>query len=228
MVVIKNASFGDEKSSVDVTKSVLSKESGGKVEVLANSSLVSMFDTAVELDDFDEEDIRAEAEEQCGNANDTGCMNATMNKLRQTRMEEKKTEVNTNLGVLKGKRLTVEVEDDEGKTKQIITPAEQMFTLEGLEQKKSNFKMPEVTVSSTITSVLKWLATSLALFIYVFSIVSTYRTFIDKEYPLYVAYAALALAVVVPYSGLVLMLVVSLGKEIILNAFAKKQVAPTT
>ena len=223
MVVIKNASFGDEKSAVDVTKSVLSKESGGKVEVLANSSLVSMFDTAVELDDADEEDIRAKAEEQCGNANDTECMNATMNKLRQTRLTEKKTEVNTNLGVLKGKRLTVEIEDDNEKTKQIITPAEQMFTLEGLQQKESNFKMPEITVASTIITVVKWLVTSVALFVYVFSVVSTYRTFIDKEYPLYIAYGALALAVVIPYSGLVLMLVVSLGKEVILNAFAKKQ-----
>jgi hypothetical protein len=228
MVVIKNASFGDEKSSVDVTKSVLSKESGGKIEVVANSSLVSMFDTAIELNDADEEDIRAKAETECGNANDTGCMNATMNKLRQTRLEEKKTEVNTNLGVLKGKRLTVEVEDDDGKTRQIITPAEQVFTLEGLKQGESKFKVPEVTVSGTITTVVTWLGTSLALFIYVFSIVSTYRTFIDKGYSIYIAYAALAAAVLIPYSGLVLMLVVSLGKEVILNAFAKKQVAPTT
>lgn len=207
-------------SSLNVTKTLNEKIAGTKIDVVANSSLLPMFTTGekVELTDDDQKDISDEAEKQCGNANDVGCMNATKARLSQSKLADKEREQQSSAYLVKGRRLTVEYVDKNGKTQTAIVPEGQSFKLDGIRQTTGapvppgakpelvmpSFKLP--SIGGTAWEVIKIATTIIATFLYAFSIIATYRTFMQAGYTTY-GYVATGVAVFIPYSGYAIMLV---------------------
>jgi hypothetical protein len=135
MVYIKSAYFGDERSSKNVTETVKDKIADGKINVLADSSLLPMFEVGGEiaLTQQEEEDARDEATQQCGgNANDTDCIDAKVQDIQRSKLEDKENQAQSRSNIVKGRRLTVNVIDDNGKTRTLLVPDGQYFKLEGL------------------------------------------------------------------------------------------------
>lgn len=228
MAYIKSASLGDERAMQDVTKSLNDKIDGGKIQVVADSSLIPMFEVGgkVSLSSDEEAEIKQEAERQCGSANDSNCMDVTESKLRQSKMEEKKQQQQSSAFLVKGRRLTVTYVDESGKEKTVIVPEGQEFKLENLSKRdkksidnpiakpqfESDWKLP--TFTGTTLEILKVTGIILGVFFYAFSIIATYKTFIQAGFT-WIGYVATASAVFIPYSGYVIMLIFFAVKEYI-------------
>jgi hypothetical protein len=222
MAYIQSAYLGDERAAQDVTKSINDKIEGGKIDVVANSSLIPMFEFGgeVKLSSSEESDVKQEAEKQCGSANDANCIAVTEAKLRQSKLEEKHREQQSSAFLVKGRRLTVNYVDDKGQRKTIVVPEGQEFKLEGLKQVKDTKSIiPEFEVESllpsfsgTVLEGVKVTAIILGVFFYAFSIIATYKTFIQAGFTR-IGYAATAAAVFIPYSGYVIMLLFFAVKE---------------
>jgi hypothetical protein len=224
MAYIQSAFLGDERSAQDVTKSLNNKISGGKIETVANSSLIPMFEVGgkTTLTSDEEAEIQQEAEKQCGNANDANCLNAMESRLRQSKLEDKQREQQSSAFLVKGRRLTVNYVDDKGQRRTAIVPEGQEFKLDNVKELKDpkspfpEFK-PESylpTLSGTTLEFLKVTGIILGVFFYAFSIIATYRTFIQAGFT-WIGYAATAAAVFLPYSGYVIMLIFFAVKEYI-------------
>ena len=228
MAYIKSATLGDERATQDVTKSLNDKINGGKIQVVADSSLIPMFEVGgkVSLSSDEEAEIKQEAEKQCGSANDSNCMDVTESKLRQSKMEEKKQQQQSSAFLVKGRRLTVTYVDETGKERTVVVPEGQEFKLENLAKRdaksmenpfakpqfESDWKLP--TFTGTTLEILKVTGIILGVFFYAFSIIATYKTFIQSGFT-WIGYAATASAVFIPYSGYVLMLIFFAVKEYI-------------
>ena len=227
MAYIKSAYLGDERSSQNVTESLSKRIEGGKLNTLANSSLIPMFeiDAKIVLSNADEEEIKAEAEKQCGAGNDTQCLNATEAKLRRSKLQDKEREKQSSAYLVKGRRLTVTYVDKDGNEKTMIVPEGQEIKLDGLRQVadpkkalppgekpklKPTWEFP--TLTGTALEVVKITAIILGVFLYVFSVIATYRTLIQAGFT-WIGYAGTAAAVFFPYSGYAIMLVFFAGKE---------------
>lgn len=227
MAYIKSAYLGDERSSQNVTESLSKKIEGGKLNAVANSSLIPMFETdaKIVLSDGDEEEIKAEADKQCGAGNDTQCLDATQAKLRRSKLEDKEREKQSSAYLVKGRRLTVTYVDKNGQERTIIVPEGQEIALDGLREVadpkkpiapgqkpvlKPTWEFP--TLTGTALEVVKITAIILGVFFYVFSVIATYRTLIQAGFT-WVGYAGTAAAVFFPYSGYLIMLVFFAGKE---------------
>lgn len=224
MAYIKSAYLGDERSSQNVTDSLASKIEGGKLKTVANSSLLPMFEVGgkIALSDSDEEDIKAEAEKQCGAGNDTQCLDSTQAKLRRSKLEDKEREKQSSAYLVKGRRLTVTYVDENGQEKTMIVPEGQEVSLEGLRQLekpvaegqppsfKPTWSFP--TLTGTALEAIKITGIILGVFLYVFSVIATYRTLIQAGFT-WIGYAGTAAAAFFPYSGYVIMLVFFAGKE---------------
>lgn len=228
MAYIKSASLGDERSTQDVTKSLNDKIQGGKIQVVANSSLIPMFEVGakVSLSPDEEAEIKQQAEKQCGSANDSNCIDAMDSKLRQSKMEEKKQQQQSSAFLVKGRRLTVTYVDEKGQERTVIVPEGQEFKLDKLEKRdkqsmQNPFAMPKFergsylpSISGTALEFLKVIGIILGVFFYAFSIIATYKTFIQSGFT-WIGYAATAAAVFFPYSGYVIMLIFFAVKEYI-------------
>jgi hypothetical protein len=125
---IKAATYGDENTAADVTRAIVSLFQQGKnyIELKASPSILNMdgAGTQAELTTRDQENIRAEAEESCGNAADQECMNNQVQVLTNARLEEKARE--QALPTIRGERLTVTVVEA-GKTKTLVIPRDEIF-----------------------------------------------------------------------------------------------------
>lgn len=210
---LESATFGDEISNRDITKSFgqRMKNSTNGVEIPVNSSLIPMFETTekVSLNQMERDDIKDTAEKQCGSSNDMRCIDSTVAKLEAAALEEKRRLGQSSANAIKGRRLTVKVTDPQGMQRTFVVPDGQTFKLEpgqkvkATEEEGMGFELP--ALSDTLLQVLKIGGTILATFGYVFSVVATYRTFIQAGYT-YGGYAATAAAVFFPYSGFFIML----------------------
>jgi cellobiose-specific phosphotransferase system component IIA len=93
MGTIKQATYGDEKSSTDVTDVIVKmyKEGKNSLSVVAGPSILSKREAGVKVSHNDEEnqEIRKQALESCGNALDANCMKTTQDSLRSSKLEEK-------------------------------------------------------------------------------------------------------------------------------------------
>lgn len=224
MAYIESAYLGDERSSQNVTESVLKKVQGGKINTVADSSLLPMFEVGakVVLSNEDEANINSEAEKQCGSANDSQCLDSTKAKLRQSRLEEKEREKQSSAYLVKGRRLVVNYVDDKGQRRTVVVPEGQELSLEGIREIKEPVKPgqpPEFkpswslpTFTGTTLEILKIVTIILGVFFYVFSILATYRTFIEAGFK-WIGYTATAVSVFFPYSGYVIMLLFFAVKE---------------
>lgn len=224
MAYIQSAFLGDERAAQDVTKSLNDKISGGKIETVADSSLIPMFEVGgkTSLSSDEEAEIKQEAEKQCGSANDSNCLNAMESKLRQSKLEEKQQQQQSSAFLVKGRRLTVNFVDEKGQRRTVVVPEGQEFKLENLKQVKDpKSPIPQFqaesylpSFSGTVLEVIKVTTIILGVFFYAFSIIATYKTFVQAGFT-WIGYAATAAAVFIPYSGYVIMLIFFAGKEYI-------------
>ena len=135
MVFVESVYWGDELATRNITKSFVETQvKSGKVDAVANESLIPAFESTpnVELDTQDEKEIREEAVRQCGEANQV-CINAKKAQLRQERLHEKEKIGNSSANTIKGRRLTLNLVDANGKRRTVVVPDGQKIELEGVD-----------------------------------------------------------------------------------------------
>lgn len=182
MVYIDSAYFGDEKSFRNITKSFINKISGGSIDVVADEKLIPPFEVSekTELDNQDERRIREDAVKACGGEADQECLERTILKLKQERLREKEKEVERK-NIVKGRRLTVNIIDENGKRRQIVVPDGQQFTLSGISSINPGEKglgLPDRSeVEKKAWEVIGMIGYA---FVYVFGVVMTYSIFMRE------------------------------------------------
>lgn len=212
MVTVKSATYGDEKTTTDVTGVVSGKLTNGKADFTVDDSIVPMLVVSdkVELNDDEKEKIRAQAIKECRNANDTTCINATVNRLSQTKLEEK-IENNRRIGNVTGPRLTVTIVDNRGREKTIIVPKGQSFTY-GQTTTTTTPKQSSSGVSGSgllkkgailSGSVFTAIISVILVILWAFSVGATWRAF-RQEGLTKPGYIATAIAILVPLSGFII------------------------
>jgi hypothetical protein len=208
MVQIVSAYFGDEKSFSNITKSLISKISGGSLDVVADEKLIPVFEEAPKtgLDVKDEKKIREQTVRACGGESDQRCLEATSLQLQQEKLKEKELQQVTK-NVIKGRRLTVNVLEN-GKVKKIVAPDGQKLTLNDVEggvTSEDKLALPTLDVMYQRA----WLIVGMifAAFLYVFGIAAVYAIFM-RQYEITgkasfqtMAYGATVVSIILPYSG---------------------------
>jgi hypothetical protein len=129
MGTIKQATYGDEKSSTDVTDVLVNlyKKGNQSLNLVAGPTLLKQKEAGVkvELNDEEKETVRKQALESCGNALDDVCIKTTSQSLTASKLEEKSLKQAQQQVV--GERLTVTVVDARGKEKKLVVPKDQEF-----------------------------------------------------------------------------------------------------
>jgi hypothetical protein len=134
MAQIDSAYFGDDTATRNITESLRKKVASRKLEVTANSELIPAFEAAPEtkLETEDEKKIREEAVRTCGEANQQ-CIESTKTRLRQEKLQEKERVNMSTANTVKGRRLTVNLVDKDGKRRTVIVPDGQQLALDDVE-----------------------------------------------------------------------------------------------
>lgn len=228
-IVLESAYYGDEKSFANITQSLAKKIIGGVLDVTANGDLKPTFEAAPEtkLDNRDQKRIREEAVAGCGGEADQACLERTKLKLSEERLREKENE-DLSKSVIKGDRLTLNVIDDNGKRRKLVTPAGQKLKLENIVGGKDTGLGSMFTGDSIQTYTLTLVGVVLSTFFWVFSVVAVYTVFMRQynpanpatDYLRIVAYVATGFALLIPGSGYVIILL-AFG----IPAFVKEYVA---
>lgn len=212
-VKIVSAMFGDETVSRDVTKQLNERAKGGEVSVVADSSLLPMFEAVdtVQLSNADKQDIRDKALQECGGGSDTNCVAARTDALTRTRFQEKQKEVASTANQVKGRRLTVVV-DDNGTKRTLVVPDGSKFELEGVESPPEPWDFSAANVAwktlTTGTTVAGYIGMLIAAFLYVFQIFATADSLqtLESLGPFnWKYYLGLATSILVPYSGFLIL-----------------------
>ncbi len=129
MGTIKQATYGDEKTSTDVTDVLVNmyKKGNQSINVVAGSSLLNTKEagTKVELNGEEKAEIKKQALESCGNGLDDACIKTTQQSLTASKLEEKAQKEAQKPIV--GERLTVTVVDARGKEKKLVIPKDKEF-----------------------------------------------------------------------------------------------------
>ncbi len=180
-VTIESAYYGDERSFANITKSLLGKITGGVLDVTADAQLKPTFEAAPEtrLDTTDEKRIREQAAQACGGDADQACMERTRLKLSEERLREKEME-DMSKSVIKGDRLTLNIIDENGKRKKLITPAGQKVRLENIRGDASTKGMALPTMDKIQENAVFILTIVVSTFFWVFSIVAVYTLFMRQ------------------------------------------------
>lgn len=212
--------IGDERAQRDITSSFVKDHiRDGNVDVISNSALIPMFETTpiTKLSDQDDKEVDDNALKACGgNAGDQRCIESNKQTLRQARLAEKQREAQSTVNQIKGRRLTVSYQDEDGETRTVVVPDGQKFTLNGIKQDPkiapAGAKLPEVSLSGMLPSpsavmlqIGGIVGTILMTFLYVFSIAATYKTLVT-DYSRTLAIGGTTVAVFFPYSGYFIML----------------------
>jgi hypothetical protein len=220
MATIKSATYGDTSSAVDVTSSILGKMSNGTITRRVDDTLLPIItggNNKAELTTDEQEEIKAQAEKECSSGSDTQCINATISRISESKLQEKIT-AQQQLGAIKGSRLTVTYVDSRGREQSVIVPKGQTLNFGANGPFTPKPTPPSTPVSERITNVVGGLAkygggsiaivfttlTSIAaILLWAFSIGATWRAFAGAGYrnPAYVATAA---AVIFPFSGFII------------------------
>ena len=134
MAYIDSAYFGDDTATRNITNSLRKKVSGRTLDITANSALIPAFEAAPEmkLEKEDEKKIREQAVRTCGEA-DQQCLESTRARLRQEKLQEKERINMSSANIVKGRRLTVNLVDKDGKRRTVVVPDGQQLTLEDVE-----------------------------------------------------------------------------------------------
>jgi hypothetical protein len=215
-LTIKQATWGDESATTDITKTLQDKASSGYMDLTADPSLVPSITLdppkTVALTDIDKEEAKRFALEQCGGGLDTACVTQRTASYEATLLQKRTAEQNSSKDIIKGRRLTVTFIDPTGAEKTVQVPDGQ----------KLKIGSPPININTgdVLGKVRTIVTTVLMTGLWVFSVIVTYRTFIAAGW-VHVGYAATAVAVLIPYSGL---LITPIGFAII-NNYAKTDIS---
>lgn len=202
MAYIESAYYGDEKSQRNATKVLTDKILGTTVDVDVNEQLIPPFEVAekVELTNQDERKIRNQAVKACGGV-DQECIRKTEASLRQSVLAAKQNEANSSATAIKGRRLTVNIVDENNVRKRIVIPDGQKFKLDNVminDPKKGSMQVPSLEYIQNQFKLLGGVV--LSTLVYVFSVAVTYTLFM-QGYGILVAIPATVISIFIPYSG---------------------------
>jgi hypothetical protein len=206
MAYIESAFYGDEKSQRNATKVLQDKVLGTTIDVDVNEQLIPAFEVAdkVEITSLEEKRIREQASAFCGGV-DQACIEKKESELRQQALQAKQSQANSSAGVIKGRRLTVNMIDENGKRRRLIIPDNQKFKLDNVtvnDPKKGPLQVPTM---ESIQNQFKLLGSLvLSTLVYVFGVAATYVLFMQTRMGVLLAAPATVIAVFIPYSGYVL------------------------
>jgi len=213
-LTVKQATWGDEKSATDITKAIqkLVKD-GSSLDITAGSHLVpsvTLNPNVANLTDDDKKEIKDEAIKKCqGNANDTACIALQTANLEATVLQTKIAQQNSSANIINGRRLTLDIVDANGNEQTVMIPDGQEFksgttpTVKAVEKPKPKTDEAKPSAIWTfLTSGLGYVVGILMTILWAFSIVVTYR-FLMLAGHITAAYVLTALAIFIPYSGLV-------------------------
>lgn len=205
MATITSVMIGDERSSRDITKSFLRDQvKGHKVDVVSGSSLIPAFETTpvTRLDDVETQEIKDAATKECGNANDTRCLESTTQRLTQSKLADKRNEAQSSVNTIKGRRMTVNYSDKDG-DHTVLVPDGQAFRLNDVQKEEgASFTLP--TLTGTTAQIFRILGIILGSFLYAFSIAATYKT-LTINWSRCAGIAGTVASVLFPFSGFFIM-----------------------
>jgi hypothetical protein len=128
MGTIKQATYGDDNASSDVTDALVNMYRSGKnyVELTVGPGILQRQEVGprVELTPTEEETIQTQAQEMCGNALDVNCMRTSKESLRSSKLEEKARDQASI--PIRGERLTVTLVEN-GREKTVVIPKNEVF-----------------------------------------------------------------------------------------------------
>lgn len=197
MVYIDSAYLGDEKSSRNVTKSLIDKIRNGESNTVVDEKLYPTVETTdeVKLTTEDQKNIRAEALKKCNPA-DQKCLEVEMNKVRKERIQEKEREAINSTPVIKGRRLTVNVIGDDGQRRTLVTPDGQKVDLKTLKIRgESSF-----TYAKVREKIWNAVGYAVEIFILIFLAGVTFVLF-KQDGNMTFAWGSIGANTVIPYSG---------------------------
>lgn len=226
-IVIKSATFGDETSATDVTKT-LAKQliDYGYVDVTADQSLIPIVNWSgpakVSLTRQEEQEAQERAVDECGGAQNKSCVEVRKQQKMQLMLKEKQNKSVAADKVIKGRRLTVTYIDGSGRQQTMIVPDGNQFKVGNPDKKKGEIN--PFGPFAVLNALAKIGITLVVVFGWVYSVTATYRTFLQDGYR-WIGYAATAAAIFVPYSGFFIMFVFFLIKSVLPDNI-KKALAP--
>jgi hypothetical protein len=207
MAYIQSAYYGDEKQMRNITKVLQDKILGTTLNVDVNEQLIPPFEVTekTELTPQEEKKIRESAAAQCG-GNDQECINAKEAQLRQDSLAVKERASNSSATVIKGRRLTVNVVDENNKVRRLVIPDGQKFKLDKIminDPRKGGTQLPKW---ETIQNQFKLMAgLILTTAVYVFGVVATYTVFMKAfEQKILFVIPLVAISIFIPFSGYVM------------------------
>lgn len=200
---IESAYYGDENSMKNITRVLSDKILGTTLDVPVDEKLIPPFEVAekTELNNEDVRKIREQATRSCGGV-DEACINSTEARLRQEKLAEKEKAANSAVGVIKGRRLTVNIVDETGKRRRIVVPDGQKFKLDNVavNDPKKGAQLPPMRYFQNQLYLIAGII--VATFIYVFGVVATYTVF--SPLGVFFVVPLTVISIFVPYSGYVM------------------------
>lgn len=201
MAYIESAYYGDEKTQRNATNVLRDKVLGTTLDVDVNERIIPPFEMTdkVELSSLEEQRIRQLASSQCGGV-DQDCIRQTEAKLRQDALAAKQSQANSSATAIKGRRLTLNIIDEDGTRRRIVVPDGQNFRLDNVtvnDPKKGPLQVPPMEYFQNQFKLLGSLV--LGAIVYVFSVAATYTLFMQNLE--LIAIPATVVAVFIPYSG---------------------------
>jgi len=204
-IVINQATWGDETATTDITQSMQDKAKPGYLDLVADNTLVPALDLLsgsknVTLSDSEKADIKTQATNICGSASDDKCIKFQTNQLESASLQKKVAEQQSSANIVTGRRLTLTYTDDQtGQQRTVAIPDGQKVKF----GTAPTVKLPDFTPSGTVLASLSVVSQIVMTLLYVFSIGATYRLLILTGHTI-VAYVLTAIAIVIPYSGLIM------------------------
>lgn len=222
-IVINQATWGDESYTTDITQSMQDRAKPGYLDVIASNGLVPALDLLtglknITLSDSEKADIKTQAINICGSASDDKCIKFQINQLESALLQKKVAEQQSSANIITGRRLTLTYTDDQtGQKKTVAIPDGQKVKF----GTAPTMKMPDFTPSATVLASLRVVSQVVMTLLYAFSIGATYRLLTLTGHTI-VAYVLTAIAIVIPYSGLLLTpIALGIFKYMELNSGAK-------
>jgi hypothetical protein len=209
---IQSAHYGDENSMKRITHILKDKVLGTTLDISVDEKLIPPFEVAekTELNTIEVEKIRKEASKSCGGA-DQDCINATEARLRQAELAEKERKANTSAGVIKGRRLTLNLVDENGKLRRVIVPDGQKLKLDNVsvvDPKTGGSGMPSMQYFQNQLYLIAGVI--VATVVYVFGVLATYTVFAPR-FGLPIAIPLTVISVFIPYSGYIMIFFYFMG-----------------
>lgn len=228
-VSIESAYLGDEKSRVNITQSIRKKVTGSGIEVPVDSGLLPLVQVGgdIKLTDEDNREAQDKAQQACGGGNDATCIEMKRQEFQRQRLAERENEQTSTANIIKGRRLTVTLRDGV-ETRVLEIPEGQVFKLTEADLKTKKLEGPaksiaeRLNLTGAVLEIFKIVASLVGIGLYAFSVLITYRSFLQGGYQWQTAVAT-GVAVLFPYSGFFIVFGWFGLKELIKNMPTKQQ-----